>query len=238
MSKSVKLNESVYSGVSIVEIPLASGGGNAKFKDIDEIVTPTGTINITTNGTHNVANYEKATVNVPTSGGIIPTGTKEITENGTHDVTNYASVNVQVPTSGGGGGYSIDDLASGAPSGEIAVSANKIVEYAFYKKPITKLTLLGYNASIDSSGVSHCDKLTEVVFEGENPQLSGYAFHNCTALKTVTFRKNAKYISTTSFNGCTALTDIYVPWSESDIIESVTASAPWGAENATIHYNS
>ena len=55
---------------------------------------PTGTINITSNGSHNVKSYATANVNVPT--GITPTGTINITENGTSDVTNYASANVNV----------------------------------------------------------------------------------------------------------------------------------------------
>ena len=57
--------------------------------------TPTGTINITSNGTHDVKSYASAKVNVPT--GTTPTGTINITSNGTHDVKNYASANVNVP---------------------------------------------------------------------------------------------------------------------------------------------
>ena len=37
-----------------------------------------------------------------------------------------------------------------------------------------------------------------------------------------------------TFNNCTNITDIYVPWAEGT---NVGGDAPWGATNATIHYN-
>ena len=61
-------------------------------------ITPTGTKNITTNGSHDVTTFATAQVNVPVPDGYIkPSGTKSITTNGTHDVTNYATAQVNVP---------------------------------------------------------------------------------------------------------------------------------------------
>ena len=68
-----------------------SGGG----------ITPTGTIQITTNGTHNVATYASAEVNVSSSSPSLQG--KTITANGTYaalddDLDGYSSVTVNVPT--------------------------------------------------------------------------------------------------------------------------------------------
>ena len=237
MSKNVKVNDTTYNDVSVVQLPLSDGSGNAQFKDVDEISEPTGTKTITTNGTHDVKDYASAIVNVPTSGGgITPSGTKEITENGEHDVTNYAKVNVNVEA--GASGYSIDDLAGGAPSGEITITAPKIVEKAFHSKTGITKVIFENTCTVESSAFNGCIGLKEVEFLADNAQVSGYGFGYCTGIEKVSFKGSVKYLSTTAFGGCTGITDIYVPWSETDEITNVTTTVPWGAENATIHYNS
>lgn len=68
-----------------------------------EYVVPSGTVNISSNGTHDISGKAKASVNVPIPDGYLkPEGTKTITTNGEHDVAEYASVSVNVSTEGGG----------------------------------------------------------------------------------------------------------------------------------------
>lgn len=70
-----------------VNVPIPSG-----------YIKPTGSKNITANGTHDVTSVASAVVNVPVPSGYIkPSGSKTITENGTHDVTSVASAVVNVP---------------------------------------------------------------------------------------------------------------------------------------------
>ena len=66
---------------------------------------PSGTLSISTNGEHNVAQYEKVNVNVQS--GITPTGTINITKNGTYDVTDKASAVVNVPITAHSGSINI-----------------------------------------------------------------------------------------------------------------------------------
>jgi len=63
-----------------------------EISSIETGIEPTGTINITANGEHDVKDYAFARVSV------IPTGTLNITQNGTYDVALYGTVYVSTPS--------------------------------------------------------------------------------------------------------------------------------------------
>lgn len=76
-------------------ISTISGGGG---------ITPTGTININQNGTHDVTSYASAKVNVPTGGGSPTIESLNVTANGTYTapsgVDGYSPITVNVPSGG------------------------------------------------------------------------------------------------------------------------------------------
>ena len=139
---------------------------------------------------------------------------------------------------------------------ELPSGITKIGDYAFYNCDNLKLTSLPNSITgIGSFAFAICDNLALTSLpEGLNninndafngcPKLAltslpnsitgiwEEAFAYCIGLTTITFKKKPIVISSNAFNGCTNLTNIYVPWAEGAV-----AGAPWGATNATIHYN-
>ena len=67
-------------------------------------------------------------------------------------------------------------------------------------------------------------------------QLGSDAFRGCTGLESVTIHRSKNYFVSWGdniFRGCPNLLNIYCNFAEGEI-----AGAPWGASDATIHYNS
>lgn len=96
---------------------------------------------------------------------------------------------------------------------------------------IQTLDILG-GPNIGVYAFDNCTGLTQVIYRGNGEKIYNYAFNDCTGLTSVTFKGTLSEISSNAFYGCTNLTNIYVPWAEGAV-----AGAPWGATNATIHYN-
>lgn len=127
--------------------------------------------------------------------------------------------------------YNYSDLAiTSLPSGITDIGA-----YAFMGcSNIALIALPNGVKTIGGNAFQGCSKLALTSLPSGLTSISNAAFRGCTNLKTITFNSTPTLaLGTAVFYDCSNLTDIYVPWAEGEV-----ANAPWGATNATIHYNS
>ena len=112
------------------------------------------------------------------------------------------------------------------------VTVIKTRAFAYWSQ-ITSLKLPDYCTGISSMAFQQCNGLTEVVLPASLQWTEVSAFGKCGNLKKVKFKGSpTSTVHARLFEECYNLTDIYVPWSEGAI-----KNDPWGAINATIHYN-
>ena len=160
------------------------------------LIAPTGSIEITSNGTVDVAEYASAVVNVP---GITPTGSIQITSNGTVDVTEYASAVVNIAD--------FKNCINGTLTQVTASMLNGITsirDYAF--RGYTSLTSINIPEGVTSIG--------------------GNAFRGCTSLTSVTIPEGVTSIGFESFRDCTSLTSITIPEGVTSIGASALNGCP------------
>lgn len=179
-----------------------------------EYIIPSGTKDITSNGTHSVTEYDSVSVDVPIPDGyIIPSGTLDITENGTFDVTEKKSVNVNVES---GGGEVVDEGTNTQWFADLITDSAKTVEvyndkfagtlsaYAFYERSnVTRIELpnLEYLKERCFFG---CQNLNTLLL----PRLVGYTYQymaaGCSKLVNVDIH-DTSYVSSYTFQNCTSL---------------------------------
>lgn len=76
-------------------------------------------------------------------------------------------------------------------------------------------------------------RLQRVVIPARITAVRGSSFANCSGLTSVIFKGTpSEGVWSSAFNGTSSSLQIYVPWAEGAV-----PYAPWGATNATIHYN-
>ena len=155
---------------------------------------------------------------------------------------------------GGNGGISIDDIALNKDLGDVVINANEIADYGFNLRKLNSING-PFVESIGTEGIAKTP-ITNAVFPNA-VEIKNSAFYSCTSMVNISIPKVSKIgpyafkncsaltkiylpscVSTTSitsrytFSKCTSLSDIYLPKSESNY-----SGAPWGAPNATIHYD-
>lgn len=168
-----------------------------------------GTKTITANGTYSASSdgydgYSSVTVTVPS---VAPTGTKQIsiTQNGTttEDVTSYATAEITVNVSGGGG-YSVDDIAAGAPSGAITISATSIEPFAFYHKTGITSVSAPNCTNVKESAFDQCTGITSISFPNLTTLTGGYQFRKC-SFTSVALPSLSGATSVRAFGDCSSL---------------------------------
>jgi hypothetical protein len=116
---------------------------------------------------------------------------------------------------------------------EIPDSVTSIGMYAFYYcTSLTSIVIPDSVTSIGSSAFSRCSSLTSIEIPDSVTSISNLAFSSCTSLTSIVIPNSVTSTDVYAFQGCSNLANIYVPWAEGEV-----AGAPWGATNATVHYN-
>ena len=134
--------------------------------------------------------------------------------------------------------YGVEELTSdhiGTDLFDSVVLPNtvKIIKNHTFPSHVRYVSLPPSLKTIESYAFIDCKDLANVVLPNRLETIGQYAFTNCKSLTVISIPESVKSIATNAFSGCNNLNDIYVSWSEAE-----TSGAPWGAPNATVHYNS
>ena len=239
MSKNVKLNGVSYSGVSQVQLK-TTAGGTAMFKDVDEITTPSGSVTIAANGTHDVTNYAQAVVNVPQSGesGSDETLMKVLIEGlDALDEDLHLTVPSGIKTLRSNLFASMtQDSFSGFLYITLPNTVESIQSKCFYYSTKTiigelppNLKRIGGEVFRQANNIFSPNTALELPASLETlDELAFYMYNG--PVKTITFKGTPTSIASNAFQNC-GVTTINVPWAEGAV-----ANAPWGS-TATINYN-
>ena len=138
-----------------------------------------------------------------------------------------------IPSEGGGdSGSSFAGFISGtSETVEFPYGTTAIRNYALFKDgSVVAVTIPETVTSIGVEAFRECSGLTSIEIPASVTTVGYRAFWYDMGLATVVFRGTPQDIKNDAFLS-SGVMDIYVPWAEREV-----ANAPWGAVNATIHY--
>lgn len=104
-----------------------------------------------------------------------------------------------------------------------------------------RLTALNYNylppniETIGADAFAQCQNFVFTEIPANVKTIGSDAFYLNERLTEIRFKGTPTSLSGRTFQTCNNIKNIYVPWAEGT---NVGDNAPWGATNATIHYNS
>lgn len=196
-------------------------------------ITPTGTISITTNGTHDVTNYASAEVAVPT--GSTPAGTKSIsiTANGTttEDVKDYASAEITVNVSSGSSDEILNGIIDRTYSGILSLTGTKVGANGLRKCTGVTCLCMPNCTSVQAEGLKEMTSLTTVDL-GSCASIDDMGFQGDSNLTTIILRRTTGicslvsgrvFLSTRFVSGGAGGT-VYVP---SALISTYQSASNW-----------
>ena len=145
-----------------------------------------------------------------------------------NQLTALANAIREIAAPEGTGAMSLDDMATLLGAAEWRNDFLK----SLIERTATSVTIPSSVTSIGGGAFFDCAALTSVTIPSSVTSIGGSAFSGCIRLTSVTIPASVTSIGAGAFYGCSSSTDIYCGFAEGAV-----SGAPWGAANATIHYN-